>query len=105
MKPKTIERKNYQLFFVWEDGHESQYTMSYLRRKCPCAECKNLREQSPDKTLELEHLDHSVFIKDYVQMGNYALRFYFSDEHHDGIFAYDYLRSICYCELCVKLFS
>lgn len=37
-------------------------------------------------------------------VGNYALQIDFSDGHTTGIYSYDYLRSICPCAECAKLF-
>jgi len=33
-------------------------------------------------------------------VGNYALKFTWSDEHDTGIYTYDYLRAICSCDQC-----
>jgi len=37
-------------------------------------------------------------------VGNYALQIDFTDGHTTGIYSYDYLRSICPCAECAKLF-
>ena len=38
-------------------------------------------------------------------IGNYALQIDFTDGHTTGIYSFEYLRTICPCEECVKLFS
>jgi hypothetical protein len=37
-------------------------------------------------------------------VGNYALSIDFSDGHATGIYSYDFLRSMCPCAECAKLF-
>lgn len=37
---------NYAIQFQWEDGHNTGiYTFDYLRSLCPCAECKDSKDQ------------------------------------------------------------
>ncbi|MBI2335212.1 MAG: DUF971 domain-containing protein [Deltaproteobacteria bacterium] len=101
VNPKKITRENYSLKIEWADGHQSELTVSYLRRKCPCAQCKQLRGASHDGTIEIdEHLTEPIHFKSYQRVGHYALQFEFSDGHKDGIFSFDYLRKLCICDHC-----
>lgn len=100
MRPTSIQRRDYLLHFDWEDGHHTELTISYLRRKCPCATCKGIRDQSQDGTMENREDLPSVALTHYELQGNYAIQFRFSDGHKDGIYPFEYLRSLCLCDQC-----
>jgi DUF971 family protein len=96
----------------WDDGHESIYTLPYLRERCPCASC--MGTHGTPTTLVLRRSRGGLPIvegpkkppapavqADGVQpVGNYAVRFKWGDGHDAGIYSYRYLRSICLCPQC-----
>ena len=84
----------------WKDGHHSEYTLEYLREKCPCATCttgahKPAAPGSPfpmyKKVLKMEGIE---------PVGRYALRFTWNDGHSTGIYSFEHLRDICPCPQC-----
>jgi DUF971 family protein len=83
---------------TWKDQHQSIYDSFRLRIKCPCAECRGGHGgKIGDNT---KHIQPPVSIKDFGDVGRYALNFVFSDMHKSGIYTFDYLREICPCEVC-----
>ena len=40
----------------WDDGHESIYEGPYLRKHCPCAECRTRREREAAAGARLDQL-------------------------------------------------
>ena len=89
----------------WGDGHCSVYPFDLLRKECPCAVCREGRNTvaaDPFKVVTSAIKAGEVTITDAEKVGWYALRFMWSDTHDTGIYAYDYLRSICPCAECLK---
>jgi DUF971 family protein len=89
----------------WRDGHQSRYTFPYLREQCPCATCRERRSQGQGVTdsnskssLPIYQERARALVAEPV--GNYAVRFAFSDNHTTGIYSFDYLRRICPCSEC-----
>jgi DUF971 family protein len=91
-------KKDEKLDIDWADGRKSVYSITYLRSMCPCAQCKQLRqEQNQHKSL-LRVLpgNHSRPLSALKAelVGNYALRIDWSDEHGSGIYSFEYLSDI-----------
>ena len=98
---------------AWADGHRSHYDFVYLREECPCAMCDDERRKKQDlrrtcarrrPTAVLPMFKPRPGARAAKAVGNYALQIDFSDGHTTGIYSYDYLRSICPCAECAKLF-
>lgn len=87
-----------QFRVVWDDGHNSLYTLRYLRQNCPCAACRD--EWTGVRTLNLESVPADIKALHVELVGNYAVHFTFSDQHATGIFSFKFLREICPCEEC-----
>ncbi|HKZ53027.1 MAG TPA: DUF971 domain-containing protein [Candidatus Acidoferrales bacterium] len=89
----------------WRDAHQSRYTFPYLREQCPCATCRERRSQGQDVTdsnikSSLPIYKEPARALAAEPVGNYAVRFAFSDNHTTGIYSFDYLRRICPCPEC-----
>jgi DUF971 family protein len=93
---------------VWKDGHQSSWSFAWLRNACPCATCIEEREAAGRKPGEakpkpvslLPMYEAPVRPGEVEQVGNYAIRFHWSDGHKSGIYSWDYLRRSCPCEAC-----
>lgn len=78
------------LAILWNDGRRSTYDVVELRRKCPCAGCRDewtgevIRSPIPE-TVRPVTID---------PVGRYAIGIRFDDGHSTGIYTYDYLRSL-----------
>jgi len=93
LAPKQVSQPDAShLKIVWNDDQERIYSTHQLRVACQCAVCVD--EMSGQKKLPPESVDKKVFISGIDPVGQYALRFHFSDGHSTGIYAFDYLRSL-----------
>lgn len=84
-----------KLVIAWSDGLRTTYTWQHLRHSCPCASCREERQQPADpfrilKANELVPL-RPVEIE---PIGYYAYKITWSDGHDTGIFTLEYLREI-----------
>jgi len=76
----------------WPDGAVTQYALDDLRRNCPCAECRGVREQGrvpgpgPHAPAPLTAIDAKL-------VGNWGLMIRWSDGHETGIYAWSILRA------------
>ena len=101
VNPQPLEiqkRGDEEILIRWEDGHESVYSFSYLRRLCPCAECVD--EWSGRTTLDPASVPENLKAEKAELIGNYAIAFQFSDGHSTGIFSFEKLRRFCACSRC-----
>ena len=102
---RTIARETKQLSetelaITWEDDHLSSFSPRFLRQQCPCAMCVD--EWTREKRLDAEAIPQDIRILSTYPVGNYAVRFDFSDGHNTGIYAFDRLRELCQCQICIS---
>jgi DUF971 family protein len=90
----------------WKDGHHSDYGLTWLRDKCPCAACTGAHGTEPRKPEAGAPATPFPMFKPSLKMlaveavGNYAIRIDWSDGHNSGIYSYEHFRSICPCQQC-----
>ncbi len=93
--PTTIQLIGQEVAIIWDDGAESYLTFEKLRAASPSA--GNMGETdilgnkyggNGPKTFP------GVQVIGWAQVGNYAIRFDFSDGHSTGLYSYDYLRKL-----------
>lgn len=101
-KPVDLNLDRHEgLKIKWADGHESQYPLAYLRKRCPCATCRTERESAQPKPASLSltvlpaNIDKATVFSDAKLVGNYAIQITWADGHSTGIFDFRYLRVIC----------
>ena len=93
--PVNIQFIGEEIGIVWADGSESYYPMSYLRANSPSAETRGEVD-----ILGKRHGGHEprdfpgVQVVGWEFIGNYAVRFAFSDGHGTGLYSWEYLREI-----------
>ena len=90
----------------WKDQHSSEYGLTYLRDRCPCATCTGAHGTPPRQAEQagpFPMFQPRMKMLDVEPVGNYAIRINWSDGHSTGIYSYDHLRRICPCEECRKL--
>lgn len=102
-KPVPVEinhvRAERRVRITWDDGHVGEYPEDYLRGYCPCALCQGHDAAKGKKFISVP----DVKLREILAVGNYAIEFRWEDGHSTGIYAYDYLRSLCPCEDCKGL--
>ena len=90
------------LLLVWADGHEGPVPLSVLRDACPCAGCQGetvlLHHYAPPPEESPQPGKYSLTAAETV--GNYALKLIWGDGHEQGLYTWEHLRSLCYCEAC-----
>ena len=84
---------------LWGDGHEGHYPHWYLRAACQCVDC--LDGAGHNEMWFYESIPHDVQALDWMLVGQYSVQFLRSDGHYTGIYAYDTLRQICRCPVCL----
>ena len=91
------EALNDLMLFKWEDGFESYINLKILRKKCPCANCEGEKDVFGNIYKgENKPLNENSFLLNGIQpVGYYALRPYWKDGHHSGIYSFEMLRSLC----------
>jgi len=93
-------KKDEKLEIEWQDGLVSTYPLNLLRSMCPCALCRQVREEDkvakPKSRLNLLPGNYSSPLKvlDAELVGGYAMRLDWSDNHGSGIYSFQYLREI-----------
>jgi DUF971 family protein len=93
--PVDIQLIGQEIAIVWDDGVESYFTGEALRAASPSAETQGERDilgtryggNGPRKF-------PGVQVRGWEQVGNYALRFDFSDGHRTGLYSFEYLRKL-----------
>ena len=93
--PSNIQLIGQEVAIIWSDGTETYFPMEKLRAASPSAENIGERDilgnryggDGPKKF-------PGVTVTNWEQVGNYALRFDFSDGHRTGLYSYDYLLDL-----------
>ena len=93
--PTNIQLIGNEVAIVWDDGVETYFTGEKLRAASPSAETKGERDifgqqYGGDGPKNFA----GVSVLSWEQIGNYAVRFDFSDGHRTGLYSYDYLRGL-----------
>jgi DUF971 family protein len=104
-RPKTItvDRAARELKIIWGDDHQSVYALRWLRAVCPCAACREERHAAAINTDPLRLISGappSTEIAGAELVGNYAVRFEWTDGHGTGIYPFARLRACCPCSVC-----
>jgi DUF971 family protein len=98
IEPARIKLQKDELLHVeWSDGRVDQWTIAQLRGKCPCAMCKENRQEQKKNRLAVisgNSFDGQLIVTSAKPVGNYAIHLTFSDGHDTGIFSFQYLREI-----------
>jgi len=85
----------------WADGHEATYTTRYLRGICQCAACVD--EWTGEKRISMESIPADIRAVKISPVGQYGIQIDWSDGHSTGIYAFDVLRKLCPCSVCLAM--
>ena len=87
-----------ELRIHWTDGRRSVCPLTLLRKACPCAECRQEREQAGKNSLPVLQSPAAqlemVIAEQAELVGQYGLRITWQDGHSAGIYDYALLRSL-----------
>ncbi len=92
--PTLLQPIGDELAIAWNDGTESYFKLSDLRRLCPCASCAGERDlfgrlmKPPARPLTTE----SFRLVATSPVGGYAVQLHWGDGHNDGLYAYTRLK-------------
>ncbi|MBL0690943.1 MAG: DUF971 domain-containing protein [SAR324 cluster bacterium] len=90
-KPKDIYWDK-ELTIIWQDDSKTSLKFYTLRLACPCAVC--IDELSGDRKIKPEEVSLDIHPIDGQYVGNYSIRFTWSDKHDTGIYTFQYLDSL-----------
>jgi DUF971 family protein len=94
-KPTNIQIVGSEVAIAWDDGTESYLPASRLRAASPSAETRGERDIFGQKYGGTDKGDFAdVLVLGWEQIGNYAIRFDFSDGHRTGLYNYDFLAGL-----------
>jgi DUF971 family protein len=84
-----------EIAIAWSDGVETFLRHDLLRRASPSAETQGERDVFGNQYGGQGQASHAgVRILSWEPIGNYALRFEFSDGHRTGLYTFEYLRKL-----------
>jgi len=93
--PLQIQLIGDEVAIAWSDGLETFFKGEVLRAASPSAENLGERDVFGRQYGGGGPRNFSgVRVLGWDRVGNYALRFEFSDGHRTGLFTYDYLRKL-----------
>ncbi|MDX1664598.1 MAG: DUF971 domain-containing protein [Candidatus Promineifilaceae bacterium] len=101
----TADRNAREVIIVWQDGHTSRLPFAGLRAVCPCVECRGGHEHMgglPDPQVVRDTPRGDLNLENVIQLGGYALQFFWSDGHSTGIYTWEALRVACPCPDCLS---
>ncbi len=97
-RPSAIELAATELVIQWMDGAESRIPLAALRGSCPCAMCRQARDQEvtgPSDELSLltgEAATATAKASGFDFVGRYGIRINWADGHNTGIYTFESLR-------------
>ena len=82
-----------EVVFTWPGGKAVALASRRLREACPCAGC--VEEFTGKKLLDPATIPADIRPERIEPVGNYAVRFVWSDGHDTGLFTWQTLRQAC----------
>ena len=93
--PRNLQSIGDEIAIAWSDGAESFLRHDLLRRASPSAETQGERDVFGQQYGGKGPKEFpGVRVVGWERVGNYAIRFDFSDGHRTGLYTYDYLRRL-----------
>jgi DUF971 family protein len=93
--PLNIQLIGHEVAIAWDDGVESYLPFEALRAASPSASNMGERDVLGNRYGgDGPKRFPGVQVLGWERVGNYALRFDFSDGHRTGLYSFDYLRGL-----------
>ena len=84
-----------EVALVWEDKTTSIIKNSTLRQACPCAYCSGEKDVLGNQYGGIKRgINKDVSVVRFDKIGYYGLQFFFSDGHKDGIYTFEFLKTL-----------
>lgn len=95
LTPSNIQLIGREVAIAWSDGTETFFPVDKLRAASPSAEQRGERDILGQLHGGSARTDYAgVEITGWERVGNYALRFDFSDGHRTGLYSFEYLLDL-----------
>ena len=93
--PTDIQLIGTEVALRWEDGQESFISFATLRAASPSAQVRGERDVFGNIYGGEAPRDYrGIDVTGWERIGNYAIRFEFSDGHRTGLYSYELLRQL-----------
>lgn len=93
--PVELQLIGSEVALRWDDGRESYIPFAMLRAASPSAEVRGERDIFGQLYGGEKPRNHAgVQVTGWEKVGNYAIRFDFSDGHRTGLYSYELLRGL-----------
>lgn len=93
--PTNVQLIGEEVAIAWSDGAETYFRADRLRAASPSADTRGERDIFGTQYGGGEPRSFAgVRVLGWDRVGNYALRFDFSDGHRTGLYSYPYLREL-----------
>jgi DUF971 family protein len=102
--PSKIDIDHRDLVVTWADSHETRLDLVQVRRGCPCAGCRELRDEG-EPVWPKAGVPGILSVEDAELSGGWGLSLRWNDRHETGIYTWELLRSWCGCERCLQELS
>lgn len=86
----SLHQASRRFDIAFDDGTSYGFSFEFLRVFSPSAEVQG---HTPDQA-KLQVGKKEVLVERIEPVGQYALRFYFSDGHDSGLYSFDYLSEL-----------
>ena len=86
-----------EIAIKWSDNTESYIKNKNIRESCPCAHCSGETDIFGNIYIgeKNNHNNKNKYkIISYMKVGHYAIRFFWADNHNNGIYTYRLLKNI-----------
>jgi len=95
LRPHDVQLVGTEIAIRWNDGMETYIAVDKLRAHSPSAEVKGEQDIFGNQYGGEAPKNHAgVEVLGWEQVGNYAIRFDFSDGHRTGLYSYPLLREL-----------
>jgi len=93
---KTLSLFVSELAIEWSNGEKKLLQLETIRRACPCAGCSGEKDAIGNVYMgkPVKYSNSSFEIINYELVGRYGVRFFWKDNHHDGIYTFSLLFSL-----------
>jgi DUF971 family protein len=92
---KKIDRpKPHLLRTEWQDAYKSVIKIEKFRDECPCADCREKRDNKDTKFSMPTFSPGRNELKELKPVGNYAITPIWGDGHNTGIYPWELVREI-----------